>query len=761
VKYFIKKKVKRVFTVKGNCKINIKVNGDDHPDEQNIDLKCVSGILDTPQISKDRQLDVSSLHSMARDIIKGKKGDKNKFMAIYNFCSLDKIWHFGGPPDYQNIVKLIGSYGIGNCGVHQYLFHELCSASGLKARKIGIQNTKTGRGHAISEAFWDKKWHAMDSDGDVYFLNSDGEISSAEQVRKNPELVNQVSDEYGLIPIGYPINHIKHLFKADKVFFETDTVNHPATANFLLKKEDMLTLSLKHMEEIMDQSRLIAPFQMDGFIANTGQIKINFSEKDFIDNISCVKLPYVALSSELSENFIKSFKTISYSLDKITWTPVIGNKIKFSNPPLMYYVKCENKMKESKAGFFIQNHVQFNSLIVPFLKRGNNTLVFSNKGKLPFTGKLTFEWYERFLKKTDIKKAKSIKWSKEVRLCTMPNVQSRAVSLALDPRGNIWTAFQGKKDNQTSIYYGILNHKNSFEKISGNKTFYADFPDMYISPEGDKHLVYQSGLPWEKSDIFYVNLERPKTKIKVNTEAPWSTSHFPKLSGHKQTLAVAWQGPDTSLGNAPAQEGIISVWTKNLCTQKTLQINGVYKVACLPSITSDSRGNYHLVFVYQGVDYRLINKDLNSVKASQSIFPYPSDYGFGDDIACDSQDNIYTVWSARNYGLRRNIYFRKKTKSGWENCVRLSEGDFTDSSYPSMAVDSNGEIHVVWLDTRLGKSAVFYKRYNGEKWLPDLQISHAEKTALGAKVILKDKKPMIFWTYNVSGKNSIYYREEL
>ena len=52
--------------------------------------------------------------------------------------------------------------------------------------------------------------------------------------------------------------------------------------------------------------------------------------------------------------------------------------------------------------------------------------------------------------------------------------------------------------------------------------------------------------------------------------------------------------------------------------------------------------------------------------------------------------------------------------SNWQGNVRVTDDDTYESEYPSMASDSNGNIHLVWQDFRDGNWEIYYKKLDND-----------------------------------------------
>ena len=103
-------------------------------------------------------------------------------------------------------------------------------------------------------------------------------------------------------------------------------------------------------------------------------------------------------------------------------------------------------------------------------------------------------------------------------------------------------------------------------------------------------------------------------------------------------------------------------------------------------------------------------------------------FSFYSDLAVDSAGNINVVWTdADNTQVKRDIYFSRSTDDGvsWSQVVIISNnsGNF---DYPAIGVDSAGNIDVVWTDSDndIVKRDIYFSRSTdgGVSWSQDVLI---------------------------------------
>ncbi|MHA1299026.1 MAG: sialidase family protein [Candidatus Helarchaeota archaeon] len=116
----------------------------------------------------------------------------------------------------------------------------------------------------------------------------------------------------------------------------------------------------------------------------------------------------------------------------------------------------------------------------------------------------------------------------------------------------------------------------------------------------------------------------------------------------------------------------------------------------------------------------------NATVISDDITRWNNDSSDYPSIAVDNNGVVHVVWEDTTngaWGTDYEIMYANYTASGWSNATVISD-DSTgwntgDSYYPSIAVDNNGIVHVVWYDGTDGA------------WGNDIEIMYANNTGSG------------------------------
>ena len=140
-----------------------------------------------------------------------------------------------------------------------------------------------------------------------------------------------------------------------------------------------------------------------------------------------------------------------------------------------------------------------------------------------------------------------------------------------------------------------------------------------------------------------------------------------------------------------------------------------------PAIAVDSNDNVHVVWYGDGWDDVLDPESFNihyrqrsaagewgNVEHVTDTVPgeeygdyYWEEHDRYPSLAIDSSNNVHVVWRSERYhtfgaGYMR-ISYRERGSSGWGSIVAVVDKNYNDSQwYPEVAVDSNNNVHVMW-----------------------------------------------------------------
>ncbi len=178
-------------------------------------------------------------------------------------------------------------------------------------------------------------------------------------------------------------------------------------------------------------------------------------------------------------------------------------------------------------------------------------------------------------------------------------------------------------------------------------------------------------------------------------------------------------------------------------------------------IVRDSLGVIHVVYGYNGVIY-YSNSTNNGVSWSSPVnISNTSESSSYPSIAVDSYNNLHVVWEeAYPYGpeglVNPEIYYSKYTTS-WSPSINISN-NFANSESPSIAIDLDNYLHVTWHENyNTSSRGIYYSKYT-TSWSPPINISNTGGYSYNSSIIIDLHNYVhVVWHDTSSGATEIYY----
>ena len=132
------------------------------------------------------------------------------------------------------------------------------------------------------------------------------------------------------------------------------------------------------------------------------------------------------------------------------------------------------------------------------------------------------------------------------------------------------------------------------------------------------------------------------------------------------------------------------------------------------------------------------------------------------ELVVDSGGKIHIVWHDSSLG-NSEIYYNKSTNSGagWVGSKRLTWNPGNSYS-PRIGVDSSDRLHVVWYDGSPGDMEIFYKKSTngGSSWGGSQRLTWNPGGSYHPAVALDSSSNIhIVWDDLTPGNNEVYYKK--
>lgn len=279
------------------------------------------------------------------------------------------------------------------------------------------------------------------------------------------------------------------------------------------------------------------------------------------------------------------------------------------------------------------------------------------------------------------------------------------------------------------------------EVISTESTRPSERPGIATDGNGNVHVVWEDYTSYSGSggeyelDIFYkrwdaINSTWTTTEV-VSTEST-DLSRAPSLTiDGAGNVHVVWydltdydsSGTDFDIFYK-RWDTISSTWTTTEVVSTESNVNSIE-----PTVTVDGAGNVHVAWYNftdgSGSDQDIFYKRWNAISStwttSEVVSTENPENSWYPSIAVDGDGNVHLVWySSGNYsgsGNDNDIFYKRWNfiNDTWTTAEVISTESTDESILPTIVVDGSRNLHVAWQDQTLDSDPSFdtyYKRWN-------------------------------------------------
>ena len=271
--------------------------------------------------------------------------------------------------------------------------------------------------------------------------------------------------------------------------------------------------------------------------------------------------------------------------------------------------------------------------------------------------------------------------------------------IAADSQGNVHIVWR----NSRTIYYMKLGNKGNViiagKSIGGGGTPYSCYPSVAIDSNDNIHVIFNKRL----DEVCYVKLDNNGNVLKTIRVDGWGSSTSAIAMDSKNNVHLTW--PNSGIKYAKLDnDGNKLV--------DNLKVSDIYKSdETQPAIATDSADNVHLIWnTNTQIYYAKLDSSGNIITTDKLVSNITGAWGYSYlSTVIDTKDNLHVVWQDSR-DENSEIYYKRLDNEGncLSNDIRLTSYGGASMS-PSIAVDSNNKVHVVWYDNRHGFLDIYYK----------------------------------------------------
>ena len=315
-------------------------------------------------------------------------------------------------------------------------------------------------------------------------------------------------------------------------------------------------------------------------------------------------------------------------------------------------------------------------------------------------------------------------------------------SLARTSDGTLHCVYHRSNGTTQLVYYAYSKDQGATwteEQVSypPSKTNTQFFPSIAVDSKGNVHVVW-NGFGWG------TNTGKNNIEYRMRTSSGWQTQEavtdktdsqvHPSIAVDSQdNVHVVWYG--TRWGTNPLTANIEYRMRTSSGWQPPESVTDIAAIQKLLSIAIDSKDNVHVVWHglgwgtntgFNNIEYRMRT---SSGWQPQEAVTDKNRNQFSPSVAVDSEDNVHVVWYGLGWGTNTgnyNIEYRMRTSSGWQAQEAVTDKNY-DQVAPSVAVDSEDNVHVVWYGFGWGTNTfsfnIEYRMRTSSGWQPEVALT--------------------------------------
>lgn len=282
------------------------------------------------------------------------------------------------------------------------------------------------------------------------------------------------------------------------------------------------------------------------------------------------------------------------------------------------------------------------------------------------------------------------------------------------------------------------------EVVSTESTGYSHLPSLTVDTFGNVHIAWADYTDYAGAgtdrDIFYKRWNASTSSWTTtdvvsteSTEVCWIPSLAVDSSGN---VHIAWNDYTDYAGAGTDIDIFYKRWNASTSSWTTTEVMSTESTAgsYQPSLAIDTLGDVHLAWHddtdYGGagdladIFYKRWNASTSSWTTTEVVSTESTGSSLEPSLAVDPFGNVHMTWYdyTINYaesGIDHDIFYKRwdVSTSSWTTSEVVSTESTTGSVYPSLDVDSLGDVHITWLDwTEYAGSGtdgdIFYKHWD-------------------------------------------------
>ena len=289
-------------------------------------------------------------------------------------------------------------------------------------------------------------------------------------------------------------------------------------------------------------------------------------------------------------------------------------------------------------------------------------------------------------------------------------------------------------------------------------------PDIAVDSSGNINVVWWDNDSGNREIYFSRSEDGGSTwSALINLSSTSAESDYPFIAlDSLGNISVVWEE------GAPPGEIFFRRSTDNGASwSAAVNISNNSGDSGSPKISVDSSGNINVVWMDNDPGnrdtYFTCSEDNGATWSQVKNVSNSTDDSFNPDIAIDNSGNINIVW--RENATNFDVYYSRSTNNGgsWSQVKNISNST-SISDFPAIAVDSAGNINVVWVDISTGVWDVLFSRSsnNGAGWSTAVNITSNAGNSFQPTIAVDSAGNInVVWGDDTPGNHDVYFSRSL
>jgi hypothetical protein len=338
-----------------------------------------------------------------------------------------------------------------------------------------------------------------------------------------------------------------------------------------------------------------------------------------------------------------------------------------------------------------------------------------------------------------------------------------ARSMAVEDDGTVHIVWQDMKAGGGYIYYMTKTGGSWQTPVQVTPdTAFCHSPCLAVDTGGDVHIAWVDQRTGN-GDIYYRSLSAGgswglEERVTTNTDVDC----FPAIATDDSLVHIAYEA---RLGGYFRAHAVFHTYRNALGWSTPVDVDAASaRDSFRPSLAVGADGLLNVVYERHTANEpneleKIVHKSWDgTVWSGRTGLSLAISYGRTPSIAAGGGGTLHVVWQDGE-NLGGDIFYSKFDGISWQSVPDQIVTGIYEAGTPSVAVDDNGVVYVVWTDYRHGDSEIYLMSNDGSGWSAQTRFTDATgHSMLPCVCAVGDGSVSVLWTDLRHGSPEIYYR---